>query len=73
MSHRSTTRGLPHRPGMLSLTRSPGQAIYIGHDTVITICSVKNDSARFGISAPPEVKVDRLEYGERKARAERDK
>ena len=46
---------------MLVLTRGRNQKIRIGDDIVITIIEVGRDTIKIGISAPPDVKIDRLE------------
>lgn len=51
---------------MLVLTRRPGEAIVLGDDIRITILDVKNSRVRIGISAPPNVPVDRSEVHHRK-------
>lgn len=51
---------------MLVLTRRPGEEIVIDGDIRISVVSVKGDRVRLGVSAPPEVNVDRLEVWERK-------
>jgi carbon storage regulator len=50
---------------MLVLTRKNGQEIVIDGDIRITIVAVKGDRVRVGITAPPEVRVDRSEIHER--------
>jgi carbon storage regulator len=50
---------------MLVLTRKNGQEIVIGGGIRVTIISVKGDRVRVGISAPPEVRVDREEVHRR--------
>lgn len=58
---------------MLVLTRKAGQEIVIGGGIRITIVAVTGDRVRIGITAPPEVRVDRdevhrrvREFGEQK-------
>lgn len=46
---------------MLVLTRKQGEEILIGHDIQITVTAIVGDKVRIGISAPPEVRVDRRE------------
>jgi carbon storage regulator len=50
---------------MLVLTRKIGQEIVIDGHLRITVLSVKADRVRVGITAPPEVRVDREEVHER--------
>ena len=50
---------------MLVLTRKNGQEIVIDGRIRITIVSVKGDRVRVGVSAPPEVRVDREEVHRR--------
>jgi carbon storage regulator len=50
---------------MLVLTRKNGQEIVINGDIRITIVAVKGDRVRVGITAPPEVRVDRSEIHDR--------
>jgi carbon storage regulator len=46
---------------MLVLTRRVGEEIIIGDNIRVTITAVKGDKVRVGITAPPEVRVDREE------------
>jgi carbon storage regulator len=50
---------------MLVLTRKNGQDIIIDGRIRITIVAVKGDRVRIGVSAPPEVRVDRQEVHQR--------
>jgi carbon storage regulator len=50
---------------MLVLTRQIGQEIVIGDSIRVTITSIKGDKVRIGITAPPEVRVDREEVRRR--------
>jgi carbon storage regulator len=50
---------------MLVLTRQIGQEIIIGDSIRVTITSIKGDKVRIGITAPPEVRVDREEVRRR--------
>jgi len=52
---------------MLILTRRVGEVLRIGQDISVTICGVKGNQVRIGISAPKEVSVDREEIFNRKA------
>lgn len=52
---------------MLVLSRKQGQVIMVG-DIAITIVRIDSDRVRVGITAPPEVAVDRLEVREAKQR-----
>lgn len=46
---------------MLVLTRRPDEYIVIGGKIKIMVISVRGDSVRLGIDAPPEVEVNRSE------------
>ena len=50
---------------MLVLTRKNGQEIVIDGQIRVVIVSVKGNRVRIGISAPPEVRVDREEVHQR--------
>ena len=50
---------------MLVLTRRIGEQIVIANDIRITVTGIKGDRVRLGISAPPEVRVDREEVHRR--------
>ena len=50
---------------MLVLTRKPGQEVVIDGGIRITIVAVKGDRIRLGVTAPPEVRVDRDEVHQR--------
>lgn len=50
---------------MLVLSRKQGEVIMVGN-TAITIVRICKDRVRVGITAPPEVAVDRLEVREAK-------
>jgi carbon storage regulator len=52
---------------MLVLTRRVGEEIIIGDDIRVTVLGTHNNSVRIGITAPPLVRVDRLEVHERRA------
>ena len=52
---------------MLILSRHVGETIVIGDNIRLTVMSVHRGQVRFGIDAPREVAVDRLEIHERKA------
>ncbi|MDA8119180.1 MAG: carbon storage regulator [Gammaproteobacteria bacterium] len=51
---------------MLILSRSPGETIVIGENIRVTVLGVHRGVVRFGIDAPREIPVDRLEIHERK-------
>ncbi len=51
---------------MLVLTRKLGETIVINDNIRITVLEVKGQSVRLGISAPPDVPVDRLEIHQRR-------
>jgi carbon storage regulator len=46
---------------MLVLTRKIGEEIIIDDNIRVTITAIKGDKVRIGISAPPNVRVDREE------------
>lgn len=52
---------------MLVLSRKQGEVIMVGN-IAITIVRICNNQVRVGITAPPEVAVDRLEVREAKQR-----
>lgn len=52
---------------MLVLSRKQGEVIMVGN-AAITIVRICNNQVRVGITAPPEVAVDRLEVREAKQR-----
>jgi len=51
---------------MLVLTRKVGEEIVIDNNIRVTITSIKGDKVRIGITAPPDVTVDRAEIHERR-------
>jgi carbon storage regulator len=51
---------------MLVLTRNIGQEIIIDGGVRVTITAVKGDRVRIGITAPPDVQVDRAEINARR-------
>lgn len=50
----------------LILTRRLGESIMIGDDIVVTIFGIKGAQVRLGVTAPPDVAVDREEIRARK-------
>ena len=54
---------------MLVLTRRVGESIVIADDIRITVVSIRGDRVRIGVAAPDDIRVDRLEIHERRARA----
>ena len=52
---------------MLVLSRKQGEVIMVGN-VAITIVRINGNQVRVGITAPPEVAVDRLEVREAKQR-----
>ncbi len=50
---------------MLVLTRRIGEEIIIGGSIRVTVTSVKGDKVRIGVSAPPDIRVDRAEVRRR--------
>ncbi len=57
---------------MLVLSRRIGEHLVIGDDIRVTVVAVNRDTVRIGISAPPEVRVDRQEVHERRVREQRE-
>jgi carbon storage regulator len=51
---------------MLVLTRRIGETIVIDNTVRITVLEMKGDRVRLGVSAPPDVVVDRQEVHERR-------
>ncbi len=51
---------------MLVLTRRIGEEIVIGGNIRVTITAIKGDKVRIGVSAPPDVRVDRAEVHARR-------
>jgi carbon storage regulator len=56
---------------MLVLTRQIGQEIIIDGSIRVTVTSIKGDRVRIGITAPPEVRIDREEVPRRSSLARR--
>ncbi len=52
---------------MLVLTRRIGEEIVIDGNIRIVVTAVKGEKVRIGISAPPDVAVDRKEVHDRRA------
>lgn len=50
---------------MLTLSRKLDEEIVIGDDIVVKILRIDGKQVKLGISAPPEVRVDRKEVRER--------
>ena len=53
---------------MLVLSRRIGERIVIGGGIAVTVLEVRDEKVRLGIDAPREVRVDREEVADRKAR-----
>ena len=51
---------------MLVLSRKPNEQIVINGNVFVTIVSIDGNKVRIGISAPPEVPVDRAEVHQRR-------
>ena len=51
---------------MLILTRRIGESLRIGGNVQLTVLGVTANQVRFGITAPTDVCVDRLEIAERR-------
>lgn len=54
---------------MLILSRKVGQAIVIADNIVVMVTKVHGDQVRLGITAPPDVPVDRSEIHVKKERS----
>ena len=52
---------------MLVLSRRLGEEVVIDGNIRVTVVAVKGDRVRLGITAPPEVPVDRQEVRDRRA------
>jgi len=52
---------------VLILSRKAGEQIVIDERIFITIAAIKGDRVKIGITAPPEVQVDRAEIHEKRA------
>lgn len=52
---------------MLVLTRRLGEAIVIDGNIHVQIVAIQGEKIRLGISAPPDVRVDRMEVHQRRA------
>ncbi len=51
---------------MLILTRRIGETLVIGDDITVTILAQRGNQVRVGVSAPPNVRVDREEIATRR-------
>ena len=51
---------------MLVMSRKVGEEINIAGGIKVRVCGVRGGKVRLGVTAPPEVEVDRLEVFERK-------
>ncbi len=52
---------------MLVLTRRVGEEIVIDGSIHVSVISIRGNHVRIGISAPPDVRVDRREVHEQRA------
>lgn len=50
---------------MLVLTRKIGEEIIIDNSIRVTVTAIQGNKVRLGISAPPEVRIDRAEVHHR--------
>lgn len=50
---------------MLVLSRKEKQSIMIGDEIVLTVLSIGSEGVRIGVTAPPEVRVNREEIQQR--------
>ena len=55
---------------MLILTRRPTQTLMIGSEVTVTVLEIRGNRVRFGVNAPRETAVLRVERAE-KARSQR--
>jgi len=46
---------------MLILTRKPGENVHIGDNIVVSVLGIKGTHVKLGITAPPEMQVQREE------------
>ena len=46
---------------MLVLTRKVGEQIVIDGNIIVTVTAVDGNKVRIGVSAPPQVRIDRAE------------
>lgn len=53
---------------MLVLSRFLDERILIGEDIVVQVVDIRGDKVRLGITAPPEVRIDREEVRVRRER-----
>ncbi len=51
---------------MLILSRRPNESLRIGGDVIITVVGFSGSQIRLGITAPPQVTIDREEVHQRK-------
>jgi carbon storage regulator len=51
---------------MLVLTRCVGEEIVIAGNIRVTVVAVNGERVRIGVTAPPSVRIDRLEIHERR-------
>ena len=51
---------------MLVLTRRCGESIVINDHIIVQVVGIKGDKVRLGITAPPDVTVDREEVHQRR-------
>ncbi len=49
---------------MLILSRKKDEQIVIGDDITVTVVEIRGNKVRLGITAPEEVRVDRMEIHE---------
>ena len=46
---------------MLVLSRQENETVYVGNDIVISVVKIDRNKVRLGITAPPEVQINRSE------------
>jgi len=58
---------------LLVISRRPTERVYIGDDVYVQVIEIQgNGKVRLGISAPPEIRVDREEVRKARMRSERN-
>lgn len=62
-------RNQGERP-MLVLSRNPGEVIVIGEEIEVKVLDIRGDTARIGIEAPREIRIQRVGAPGRSARTE---
>jgi carbon storage regulator len=60
-THHTLKEGIP----MLVLTRKLHESILIDHRITVTVTAIDGNKVKIGISAPPDVRIDREEVAKR--------